>query len=409
MNPAEAIRIALLSLWANKLRSALTLLGVVIGVAAVIAVVTFVNGINGYVAERIFRLGADVFIIGKTSGVITNIDQYLEQNKRKDLTLEDYRAVVQGCRDCLYVGATTFNGNGHVRYGEQSSTDTWVRGFTPSMATITDLNLVAGRMLNENDLERGAAVAIIGNDIVEKLLPGVDPMNKEIRVDGKPYLVIGVGEKEGKTLGQSRDNYVIIPITTWLRQYGYHTSIRISGKAAGVGAALDSAMDETRAILRARRHDMPGQPDSFALETNQNFLSIWANLSGTFFIAMVAIAAISLVVGGIVIMNIMLVSVTERTREVGIRKAMGARRSDVLLQFLIESSTMALVGGLFGVLFGIGIAKGVTAIIGMPSAIKLWAVFAGLVVSASVGIFFGVYPARRAAVLDPIAALRFEM
>jgi putative ABC transport system permease protein len=409
MNPSEAIRIALLSLWANKLRSVLTLLGVVIGVAAVIAVVTFVSGINGYVAERIFRLGADVFIIGKTSGVITNIDQYLEQNKRKDLSLEDYRAVLQGCKRCLYVGATTFNGNGHVRYAEQSSTDTWVRGLTPSMAPIMDLSLVAGRMFNESEMERDAAVAIIGNDIVENLLPGVDPINKEIRVDGKPYRVIGVGEKEGKTLGQSRDNYVIIPVTTWLRQYGYHTSIRISGKAAGVGAALDGAMDEARAILRARRHDLPGQPDSFALENNQNFLSIWANLSGTFFIAMVAIAAISLVVGGIVIMNIMLVSVTERTREIGIRKAMGARRDDVLLQFLIESATMSLVGGFIGVALGTIVAKVITLLVGMPSVIKLWAVAAGLVVAASVGIFFGVYPARRAARLDPIAALRFEL
>jgi len=409
MNPTEAMRIALLSLWANKLRSVLTLLGVVIGVAAVIAVVTFVSGINGYVAERIFRLGADVFIIGKTSGVITNIDQYLEQNKRKDLTLEDYRAVLQDCKRCTYVGATTFNGNGHVRYAEQSSTDTWVRGLTPSMAPIMDLNLVEGRMFNENDLERGAAVAIIGNDIVQNLLPGIDPINREIRVDGKPYLVIGVGEKEGKTLGQSRDNYVIIPITTWLRQYGYHTSIRISGKAAGVGSALDGAMDEARSILRARRHDMPGQPDSFAVEDNQNFLSMWANLSGTFFIAMVAIAAISLVVGGIVIMNIMLVSVTERTREVGIRKAMGARRRDVLLQFLIESATMSVVGGLIGVVLGATVAKTITLLVGMPSSIKLWAVAAGLLVSASVGIFFGVYPARRAARLDPIAALRFEL
>ena len=409
MNSTEAMRIALQSLWANKLRSILTLLGVVIGVAAVIAVVTFVSGINGYVAERVFRLGADVFIIGKTSGVITDIDQYLEQHKRKDLTLEDYRAVLEGCKRCSYVGATTFNGNGHVRYAEQSSTDTWVRGFTPSMATIIDLSLVAGRMFNETDLERGAAVAIIGSDIVEKLLPGIDPINREIRVDGKPYLVIGVGEKEGKTLGQSRDNYVIIPITTWLRQYGYHTSVRISGKGAGVGAALDAAMDEARAILRARRHDMPGQPDSFAVENNQNFLSMWANLSGTFFIAMVAIAAISLVVGGIVIMNIMLVSVTERTREVGIRKAMGARRRDVLLQFLIESATMALVGGFVGVALGATVAKVVTLLVGMPSVIKLWAVAAGLLVAASVGIFFGVYPARRAARLDPIAALRFEL
>jgi putative ABC transport system permease protein len=189
----------------------------------------------------------------------------------------------------------------------------------------------------------------------------------------------------------------------------HNNSIRISGKAAGVGPALEEAMDEVRAILRARRHDAPAAEDSFDIETNASLLGIWSSLSGTFFVAMIGIAGISLVVGGIVIMNIMLVSVTERTREIGIRKALGARGQDVLLQFLVESATLALVGGALGVLFGILLAKGITLAIGMPSAIKMWAVAAGLIVSASVGIFFGVYPARRAANLDPITALRFEM
>ena len=409
MNFTEAIRIALQSLWANKLRSTLTLLGVVIGVAAVIAVVTFVNGINGYVAEKIFNLGADVFIISKISPVVTNIDQFLEGQKRKNLSMEDYDAVAEACKHCVMIGASTFNSNGHVKYGEQSISDSWVRGLTPSMAAILDLDLAAGRWLNQNDENNRSYVAVIGTDIMDTLFPGVDPLDKEIRVEGQLYRVIGVGKKQGKTLGQSRDNYVAVPISTYLKQFGVHTSVRISGKANGVGIQLDSAIDEARAILRARRHDLPGRPDSFVAETNASFLSIWSNLSGTFFIAMVAIAAISLIVGGIVIMNIMLVSVTERTREVGIRKAMGARRDDVLLQFLIESGTMALVGGVFGVVFGIAVAKGITAIIGMPSAIKLWAVAAGLIVSASVGVFFGVYPARRAAMLDPIAALRFEL
>ena len=284
-----------------------------------------------------------------------------------------------------------------------------VRGWTPSMAAIYDLDLVAGRMLNNTDENTTAGVVIIGDDIRENLLGDTDPLGKEVKVDGKVYRVVGIGKKEGKTLGQSRDNYVIMPISSWFKAYGSHNSINIWAKAMDVGAPFEQAMDQTRVILRSRRHDRVGEKDTFVIETNQSFLSLWADLSGTFFIVMIVIASISLIVGGIVIMNIMLVSVTERTREIGIRKALGARPRDVLRQFLIESVTLAVIGGLFGVAGGIGIAKLVTLAIGMPSAIKLWAVFSGLIVAASVGIFFGVYPARKAAKLDPIVALRFEL
>jgi putative ABC transport system permease protein len=409
MNGAEPIRIALRSLCANKLLSVLTLLGVVIGIASVIAVVTFVSGINDYVAKKIFNLGADVFIISKMSAVETNVDHFLEAEKRKNLELEDYQAVAEACRHCDDVGALIETA-GKVKHEEQTINDTNIQGITPAIATIVDTDLTAGRMINDTDLNNHSQVAVVGADIVEHLLAGRDPLGQEVRIDGWTYQVIGVGKKKGKTLGQSEDNYALIPITVYLKKYGAHkNSIGIWGKAASTGVPLNQAMDEARVALRAHRHDQAGVDDSFEIETNASLVGIWAGLSNTFFMATIGIASVSLLVGGIVIMNIMLVSVTERTREIGIRKALGARRDDVLLQFLIESVILALIGGALGVLSGVSVAELVTALIGMPSSIKLWAVAAGLFVAGTVGVFFGVYPARKAAKLDPIVALRFEM
>jgi putative ABC transport system permease protein len=404
----EAIRIALQSLWANKLRSILTLIGVVIGVASVIAVITLTNGVNKYVATKVYSYGADVFTLSKQPPVIFTYEEYEKFQRRKDIHLEDYQAIRDSCKACTDVGALQST-TGKVVYGAHSSTDTGIRGWSWNMPDMSNLNVVLGRSFTPSDEQYGSHTAIVGYDIVDNLMPGMDPLGKEIRVDGEPYTVIGVGERQGKTLGQSQDNYVAVPITTYQRKYGTNKSIVIYIKAGSVGPALDRASDEARALLRSRRHDAAGGEDSFSLDTNATFVGLWTSISSTFFFVVIGIASISLVVGGIVIMNIMLVSVSERTREIGVRKALGARYTDILLQFLIESATMSLIGGAIGVICGSGVAKLVTLAIGFPSDIAIWSIFLALFVSAGVGIFFGVYPARKAAMLDPIVALRSEL
>ena len=406
MGRKDALEMALASLWANKLRTVLTLLGVVIGVASVIAVVTLVNGANRYVATKIASFGADVFTANQMPTLVTNYGDYVRFNRRKVLGLPEYHAVQSGCHSCQMVGATETT-SGLIVAGRQSSTGTQVRGYTALMPDLLSLNLTEGRGFTQAEEDHAAHVAIVGTDIEENLLGSGDPIGREIRVDGSPYTVIGLSEKKGKTLGVSQDDWVAIPLTAFQRTYGTAKSIAIAVKG-GNGQAMDNAMDETRVLLRSERHDRPGTEDSFALENSSGLVSLWGQISGSFELVAVAIAAISLVVGGIVIMNIMLVSVTERTREIGVRKALGASRADVLLQFLMESAILALLGGALGVVLGVGGAEAVTIALDFPSSVALWSVFAGLGVAIGVGIFFGVYPARKAAALDPIVALRSD-
>ena len=408
MEFTEAIKIALQSLWANKLRSVLTLIGVVIGVSSVIAVITLTNGVNNYVATKVYGYGADVFTFSKQSPVIFNYEQWQRFQKRKNIKIEDYYAVRDLCKNCPEVGAL-LNTSGKITATNHSSDNTDIRGWSWNMPAISNLNVVRGRSFIPADDQYASRVAIVGYDIVDKLLPNIDPIGQEVRVDGEPYTVIGVGERQGSTLGQSQDNYVAVPITAYQHTYGTNDSVTIYVKAGSVGPALDRAADEARVLLRSRRHDPAGGEASFELSTNETFVGLWKSISSTFLFVVIGIAAISLVVGGIVIMNIMLVSVTERTREIGVRKALGARYQDILLQFLIEAGAMSLIGGLIGILAGAGVAKLVTLIIGFPSEIALWSVLVAIFVSASIGIFFGVYPARQAAMLDPIVALRSEL
>ena len=408
MQLIEAFRLALQSLWGNKLRSILTLIGVVMGVASVIMVITLVNGANTYVSTKLVSHGADVFTVRQMPGVIFSAEDYFRYQKRKILRMEDYEAIRDGCAQCTEIGAGLYS-QGSVVHNGHSSTDTGIRGITWTMISLDNLDIDLGRGFTPADDEKATHDVIVGYDIVDNLLGEGDPIGKEIRVGGIPYTVVGVGARQGKMLGQSQDNWVAVPMSTYQQTYGSNNSIDILARAGGGPEIMEQAKDEVRALMRSRRHDAVGQPDDFEIETNDTFLDIWKQISAIFFDVVIGIASISLVVGGIVIMNIMLVSVTERTREIGVRKALGARQRDVLLQFLIESATMALVGGAIGVLCGVAFAKLITIVIGFPTSIQAWSVLLGLFMATATGVFFGVYPASKAAKLDPVVALRAEL
>lgn len=408
MQWTESIRIALQSLWANKLRTVLTLLGMVIGVSSVITVITLVNGANHYVATKLSGHGADVITAGKLPSVILDAQTYIKDNKRKNLTFDQYQSFKAMCRHCLLTGAE-LSTNGRVVEGALSSKTTTINGYTPSMQPLTDLVIVAGRQLTEADEKEGAHVVVVGYDVVDHLLSGHDPIGRDIRVDGNVYTIVGEGQRQGTTLGQSQDDYVDMPLTTYMHSHGLHESLGFYIKAPAGPSSMEDASDETKMLLRQIRHDPPGSEDDFSVDSNGSLVDLWKSLTASFSAVLVGVASISLVIGGVVIMNIMLVSVTERTREIGIRKALGARRADLLLQFLMESATMSAIGGLVGILVGAGISYAISVAVGWPAVISPWSVVAGLFVATSVGIFFGVYPANKAARLDPIVALRSEL
>src|SRR6201989_1141694 len=313
----EAVKIALQSLWANKLRSVLTLLGVVIGVTSVIAVVTLVNGANTYVTTKFSRYGADVFTVSKMPQIpAASPEEYQRFQKRRDILFPDFKYVEANCRHCVGIGAQQAV-TGKIVRGTPSSTDTSIRGYTWQMPALQNLDIVQGRGFTEADEEHASHVAIIGTDIQDHLFEGVDPLGQELRVDGTPYTVIGISEKQGSTFGASQDNWVAVPLTAFQKSYGTAKTLTIYVKAGEAGPVLETAADEVRVLVRSRRHDAPGVPDSFELDVNNTLVGFFSMVTQSFGAVAGGVALIALIVGGIVILNIMLVSGTGGTREIG--------------------------------------------------------------------------------------------
>jgi len=410
---AEALRIALGSLRASKLRAFLTVLGILIGVSSVVAVVAITEGLDRYMAERVIELGTRSFWVQKLPDIITSRSQFEALMKRKDLGLADLEAIRRACESCSQVGASV-SSTRNLKWGRTVQDDVRVRGITENYSRIgTIRDIVAGRNLVQDDIDRGRLVAVAGPDVVEAFFGTMEPLGKTIHIEGHPFTVVGVAERKGSVFGESQDNFVWIPISTFRKVYGIRRSLYIQAEARSM-AVFEQAQDEARLAMRVRRRLSYDQPDDFSIETGETVMQFWESATRGIYVVTIVVTAISLLVGGVVVMNIMLVSVTERIQEIGIRKAMGARRRDILRQFLVESVLLSAAGGALGVLGAAAFSLALGAILGnimeadFSAPIKPWAVALALVMSSAVGLVAGIYPAGRAAALDPIAALRNE-
>jgi putative ABC transport system permease protein len=405
MNLRESIGIALGALRANKLRSFLTLLGTIIGVGAVIFVLSVVEGLNRYVSDKILGAGSNVFWVDKFGDAIGQ-EAFENAMKRPDITLDDADALRAGMRHAAIVvaagGATV-----PVRHRDKVARGVDLAGRGAGYELVEDLTIDRGRHLTEIDDRRRRPVCVLGPEVADEIFPGSDPIGQEVRVGEQTFEVAGVTQAKGKIMGRSQDHFVAIPIHTfekyWRSRYSYLIYIKSADQAS-----LPLAVQEARVVMRARRHLPPGRSDNFGITTADTWMEMYRKITGGVFALTIGVAAISLLVGGIVIMNIMLVSVTERTREIGVRKALGARRRDVLTQFLVEAATLSLSGGLVGVVVGVLFALLVSTVAHLPAAVSVPSLFLGVGMSCLVGVFFGSYPAWRASRLDPIEALRYE-
>ncbi|HUZ45074.1 MAG TPA: ABC transporter permease [Terriglobia bacterium] len=401
----EAFWIALEALYTHKLRSFLTLLGVVIATTTLIVVMSVINGMNLYIADHIANLGANTFVLSQFEWAQGHEAWVKARRRNKPIRIDDYEFLKENLEGYKAIGATSQYPARTAKYQRQILYDVALSGVTPSMIDIGQQRVELGRYITEPDYLHAAMVCFIGQDLVDKFFPGADPLGKEIEVNGSAFRVIGVARRIGTTFGISQDNFVQIPLTSFRRAFVARPSINVSIQAWAAAQMLPLE-DEVRTLMRVRRHLPFTEKDTFGLNASETIMSLWERLTGSIFAVTIGVVAVFMVVGGIVIMNIMLASVTERTHEIGIRKSLGARRRDILTQFVIESAVMAGAGGLIGVILAVLISQIVERF--FASSVPLSGVFLGLALSATVGLFFGIYPASKAAKLDPIEALRME-
>ena len=405
---AEAISVALGSLRSSKLRSFLTLLGIILATATLIAVMSVIHGMDVYIAQNLSDMGAEGFKVRRIV-MIGQFDpkRFLEMQKRNpQMTEEEFHFIRERATLMREFGMEAYR-SGQVTCGKERLDGMYLQGASSNINVIQNIQTVNGRFIAEADNQRRQFVTFIGNDVKERCFGAADPVGKKVDIQGRPFQVIGVAKSMGTAFGESLDNFVIIPIQTFFKMYGNRTGINFCGVAMDQ-QHLFQAQDEVRMLLRAYRHLRPGQEDNFGMASSDSLVSAWGQLTGAIAATAVAVVSVFMVVGGVVIMNIMLAVVTERTHEIGIRKSVGARRRDILNQFLVESSMLAAMGGLTGVLTAWIIAIAVRNLTPVPMAMPASAIVVGLFLSTAVGLFFGIYPAQRAARLDPIEALRVE-
>jgi putative ABC transport system permease protein len=402
----EAFWIAMEALRTHKLRSFLTLLGVVIATTTLIVVMSVVNGMNLYIADHIANLGTNTFVLHQFQWA-QGFDEFLKARRRNQpIRLDDYEYLRDELTGYQHIGAmANLTPNPPAHRGGHSIDEITVNAVTSSYVDVGREKVVVGRYINETDYRHGARVAVIGQDLVDKLFPNVDPIDKEFTIAGIPFRVIGITEKVGSAFGQSQDNFAFIPLSTYRNIWMARPELFVYIKAPD-SSHMKELEDEVRALMRARRHVPYHESDTFGINASDSLMSVWNNLTGSIFAVTIGLVAVFMVVGGVVIMNIMLASVTERTHEIGIRKSVGARRNDILWQFVIESGVMSGVGGVTGVLIAVGIASLVNQF--FTASVSAGAMIVGVALSVTVGLFFGIYPARKAANLDPIEALRME-